>query len=366
MNRANVEMEGSVARCRVFLALVTILAIYLDPTKPALTRWLPLTGGLFVVNRYWVTVALAYLAFSLAIAAAQSRAPRKDLATIATCGDVLFGAAIALVTEAETSLYNVFFAFAVLSVGLRSGRRAAFGVTAASLLLYTVLILTSAPSQQHYYVMRAAYLGLIGYVVGYLGQERLDQDLRIRALETTAQREQIARSLHDGYAQSLAGINLRLGSCQELLRRDQRNEAMLELSELQAGVNREHDELRAYIHSLIDHDRTSVQLDARSSTRFFVRADFAGSFEFVEHVFQIMLEGTRNVRRHASARSAAIHARAIGEDLVIDIDDDGVGFPRDVGAPWSIASRVAESGGEVRLYGDRGQGGHVHVEIPVS
>src|SRR5262245_43570744 len=144
MKSTDLDMERSVARCRVFLALVAFLAIYLDPTKPALTRWLPLTGGLFVVNRYWVTVVVAFLAYSLAIAAAQSSAPRKNLATIATCGDVLFGAAIALVTEAETSLYNVFFAFAVLSVGLRSGRRAALAVTAASLLLYTALIVTSA------------------------------------------------------------------------------------------------------------------------------------------------------------------------------------------------------------------------------
>jgi signal transduction histidine kinase len=150
------------------------------------------------------------------------------------------------------------------------------------------------------------------------------------------------------------------------LRRDRRDEALVELCELQTGVNREHDQLRAYIRSLIDLGASSVRLEGESATRIHVRAYFSGSFGLVEHAFQIMLEGARNVRRHAHAKTAAIHARAIGDDLIIEIDDDGVGFPSGVAAPWSIASRVAESGGLVRLEGDAGRGGHVHVQIPVS
>ena len=42
---------------------------------------------------------------------------------------------------------------------------------------------------------------------------------RIRELESASQRERIARSLHDGYMQALAGVNLRLETCRELLRR---------------------------------------------------------------------------------------------------------------------------------------------------
>ena len=126
MSSSTLDMERSIARCRVFLSLTAILAIYIDPTVPALTRWLPLTGGTFVLNRYWVSVLLGHLSYSLALVWAQERnlASAARLARIATWCDVLFGAAIALVTESETSIYYVFFAFAVLSVGLRSGLRA--------------------------------------------------------------------------------------------------------------------------------------------------------------------------------------------------------------------------------------------------
>jgi signal transduction histidine kinase len=368
MSSSTFDMERSIARCRVFLSLTAILAIYIDPTAPALTRWLPLTGGPFVINRYCVTILLGHLTYSLALAWAQERSlvsPAR-LATIATCADVFFGAAIALVTESETSIFYVFFAFAVLTVGLRSGLRAALTVTAASIGFYMLLTVTSAPENPHFYVMRAAYLGMTGYLVGYLGQERLNQEVRLRAIEGNIQRERIARSLHDGYAQALAGVNLRLESCQELFRRGQQADAVAELAELQSGVKHEYDELRAYIRSLVEREDTPAPVDLHDATRFSVHADFGGSASFVEHVLHIMLEGIRNVRRHARARSAVISARTVAGELVLAIDDDGVGFPDGTEPPWSIASRVSEFGGELVL-GKNGQpGGHLLIQLPAA
>ena len=368
MSSSTLDMERSIARCRVFLSLAAILAIYIDPTAPALTRWLPLTGGAFVLDRYWVSVLLGHLTYSLTLVWAQERALASPahLARIATWGDVFFGVAIALVTESETSIYYVFFAFAVLTVGLRSGLRSALVVTAASIAFYMILTVASAPENQHFYVMRAAYLAMTGYLVGYLGQERLNQEARLRVLEGNAQRERIARSLHDGYAQALAGVNLRLESCQELFRRGQHTDAMAELGDLQSGVKREFDELRAYIRSLVEHDATPASTERRDATRFSVHADFAGSAMFVEHVLHIMLEGTRNVRRHARARCAAISARFVAGDVVLAIDDDGIGFPDGTQPPWSIASRVSEFGGELALGTDGRPGGHLLIQLPAA
>jgi signal transduction histidine kinase len=361
-----IDMERSIARCRVLLSLMAIVAVFIDPSEPALTRWLPLSGGTFVFDRYWVSVLLAHLTYSLTLASFQARgavSPER-LAAIATWGDVLFGAAIALVTEGTTSLFYVFFAFAVLNVGLRSGLRAALVVTAVSIGFYTILAVLSAPDNPQVYLMRAAYLAMTGYVVGFLGQERINQELRIRALESSVQRQRIARSLHDGYAAALAGVNLRLESSQELLRRGRQNEALAELAELQTGVNHEHDELRAYIRSLVDREVTPTPAREPCATRFSVRADFAGSAALVEHVLHIMLEATRNVRRHARARSAAISGRTVDGKLVIAIDDDGVGFPNGGEPPWSISSRVSEFGGELTLDKREQSGGHLLIQLP--
>lgn len=367
MRTMTFDMERGIARCRVVLSLIAILALYVDPTEPTLTRWLPLSGGAFTINRYWATVLTAHLAYSLTLffLHAGARGPSPRLAMFATAGDVLFAVAIALVTEGTTSPFYSFFAFAVLAAGLRSGLRAALAVTGFSVGLYMILIVASAPSNQIFFiVMRAAYIAITGYLVGYLGQERINQEARIRALETTAQRESIARSLHDGYAQALAGINLRLEACRELLHRGYHDEAMTELAGLQSGVNREHDDLRGYIRSLVDLDTSPQAGGAEDTTRMSVQADFRGSAAFVEHVLLILLEGTRNVRRHARARSAMIRAHSGDSELLLSIDDDGVGFPEGAAAPWSMLSRVSECGGRLTMARSGRGGAHVRIQLP--
>jgi signal transduction histidine kinase len=129
-------------------------------------------------------------------------------------------------------------------------------------------------------------------------------------------------------------------------------------------VNREHDELRAYIRSLVDLDSTQASHELKDVTQVSVRADFNGPAEYVEHVLLIMLEGLRNVRRHARAQSAVIGACTVAHELVLTIDDDGIGFPDEAVPPWSMVSRVAEYGGQLTL-GQSGQGGgHILIHFP--
>jgi signal transduction histidine kinase len=361
-------MERGIARCRVLLSLIAIVTLYVDPLEPSLTRWLPLTGGAFTVNRYWAGVLIAHLIYSVGLydLHTEQRLSATLLAKIATWGDVLFAAAIALVTEGVTSPFYSFFAFAVLATGMRTGRRSAIVVTGVSVLLYALIIIMSAPSNENFLVvMRAAYIAITGYLVGYLGQERIDQETRIRQLETSAQREQIARSLHDGYAQSLAAVSWRLSTCRELLADGSNEDVDQELAELQTGVNREQDELRGYIRSLVDMDAgAAMPSDPRQGPRVSVTTDFHGSAMFVEHVLSILLEGTRNVRRHAGATSAIILARSAAGELTVSLDDDGVGFAPGAPPPWSITSRVAECGGRLVIANDATAGSHVRIHLP--
>src|SRR5207245_332758 len=108
--------------------------------------------------------------------------------------------------------------FAVLAAGFRGGLRRALTVTGASVALYLCLILVSRPEGLKFYLMRPAYLAITGYLVGYLGEQRMVLESRVRELEAASQRERIARSLHDGYMQALAGVNLRLETSRGLMR----------------------------------------------------------------------------------------------------------------------------------------------------
>jgi signal transduction histidine kinase len=335
---------------------------------PMLTRSLGVTGGLFYIHPFTLAVMGAHLAYSAAVSLLLARRPlaAERIVTVSTWADVLFGGAIMLVTEGVSSPLLVFFSFAVLTAGLRAGLRAALLVTGASVVLYLSLLVVSAPPDEMVYVMRPAYLAIMGYLAGYLGRANLKQEQRMRVLQAIAERERIARSLHDGYVQALAGVNLRLETCRELCRRGRHSEVLVELTELQDGVNREHDDLRSYIRSLVDLDPTPVTDAAARETRFSVRADFMGSAICVEHILHIMLEGARNVRRHAGARAAEIAVWADAGSLVVTIDDDGVGFHQDADPPWSIASRVAELGGRLTIDLARTPGAHFRVALPAS
>src|SRR5262245_36206738 len=360
------EIERNLARCRVILSVTAFVAIYVAPTRPTFTRLVPLTGGPFMLDPLALAVMLAHLGYSILVylVVARRLVSAEWVRSVTTCADVLFGTSIALVTEGANSPYYVFFTFAVLVAGFRAGMRLAVTVTVTSVALYLGLILASRPEGLNFYIMRPAYLGITGYLVGYLGQQRLALESRLRAFETATQRQRIARSLHDDYVQALSAFNMRTQISRELLRQGRIDEALAELGELQASVNREHDELRTYIRTLADLDVTPLPGPVDSATRFAVRAQFDGSLRTVEHALQIMLEGVRNVGRHARAGSAVIEAEWSADRLCITIDDDGVGFPADAGPPWSIASRAAEVGGEVRVGGQGAPGGHVEIELP--
>jgi DNA-binding NarL/FixJ family response regulator len=181
--------------------------------------------------------------------------------------------------------------------------------------------------------------------VGYLGEQRLVLEAKVRAFEAATQRERIARSLHDETVQALAGVNVRLETCRQLLQRGEPEKALRELTELQAGVNREHDDLRTYIRSLIDREAATARAPASDRTRFTVRARFDGSLPLLEHALQIVLEGARNVALHARADSAAITVEHESLQVSITIDDDARGRAGRLGSRGGIRPPRGPRGG---------------------
>jgi signal transduction histidine kinase len=355
MTNVRLSVERSIGRCRAVLSVCALVAIYVDPTEPP--------GGLFTITPVALGVVGLHLVYSLAVqlAVARQLVSAERLAVATAWADVAFATAIAMATQGTGSPFYVFFSFALVAVGFRSGLRLTAAVTTASVLLYLGLLLVSPDADVKSHIMRPVYLA----VVGYMGEQDLNLQARVRELEAAAQRNRIARSLHDGYAQALAGVNLRLETCRELLRRGRSEEASGELAELQRGVTREFDHLRAYIRSLASLDATPGSTADGGNTRITVRADFTGSAPLAEHVLCILHEGVVNVRRHARARAATIAARGDEGGVRISLDDDGVGFPAGAAAPWSIASRVDELGGSVEI-GAAGQGAHLVIDVPAG
>jgi signal transduction histidine kinase len=357
-------MERNIARCRMVLSLAAILVVYIDPETPLLSRWVPFVSGRFMVDARLLAVMATHVVYSIAVYGAlhAGRAVSPRLLDATVWADVLFAVAVTTMTEGVTGPSYPFFAFAVVASGLRGGFRHAMRVTVASLGLYSCLIFLSTRESADVWVMRPVYLGITGYLVSYLGQQRLELQEQMRRLEIAEQRHRIARDLHDGYAQALAGITLRLEGARRLLRADGADEVLGDLTDLQESVNREYDDLRRYARSLAGVDATPTAGDAHDATLVSLHATVSGPIALVDHVLGIAREGLSNVRRHACARTASIDIEGNPAGVRISLDDDGVGCGGAM--PWSIASRVKEIGGAVEIAADHRPGAHVLITVP--
>src|SRR2546422_189748 len=191
----------------------------------------PASGG-FAIAPYALAVLSAPLLSSLTVCQVVTRGlvSRRRLATITAWCDVLFGAAIVVFTEGTSSPFWAFFVFAVFAAGTHGGFRRSMAVTTVSVGAYLSLILVAWHGQANFYIMRPVYLAVVGYLTAYLGQQRLSLQAQVHQLRAARERNRIARALHDGCVQTLAGINLTLESCQELLRADRGDEALRTLA----------------------------------------------------------------------------------------------------------------------------------------
>lgn len=363
---ASTAIEGHIALGRVLLSVAALVSVWIDPTTPMLSRWIRVNGGLFMIDGPAVAVLGTHFVYALAwwgrvVARGNRRDPGASLTIV---GDLLFGVAVAIVTEGSTSPAYVFFAFAILAAGARDEVRVIVGVTAASVALYLAVIVASAAASAETFMMRPIYLAITGGLVAYLAQRRLDCERMAREAETRAERQGIARTLHDGYVQALAAVNIRLENCRTLLGRDRRDDVLAELAALQHGIRREYDDVRSYVRSLAALEPRAADPARVREPRCTIRAELTDSSLVAEHVLQIMLEGIRNARRHAAATDARVVAERAGTAIRITISDDGVGFSHSEEIPWTIASRVRACGGNAQIADRVPRGVEVVVELP--
>jgi signal transduction histidine kinase len=359
-------MFEKIARCRLAFSGLIAGAVLLDPLQPALNPWMALMSGEVPMEPDFLGVIAIHLAYSTCVYGLVRLRPgqRATIAAATIWIDVLFSAALAFVTECKSSLFYPFFTFAIVEAGLQYGFRHTMAVTATSMLLWMMLAAVFAPRSLQLYIMRPVYLLVVGYLIGYLGEQRFILEAKVRSRQAAEQRTHIARELHDGYLQVLCAVNLQVETCRQLLRVGQQAGVDNELAELQRAINNEHDELRRFVRSLAAVEPTDRGPNGPPETEFSMRINVDGAGTLLEQVLLILREGIANILRHSQARSATIRVDGQGTELAIAIDDDGRGFRDPHERPWSIASRVRELGGVLTVASDGSPGAHLQISLP--
>lgn len=202
------------------------------------------------------------------------------------------------------------------------------------------------------------------------------------------ERARIARDLHDGFIQSLAGIDLRVEACRKLVERDPAR-IPRQLEELHQMVDRGYREVRQYLTVLRSASRqaddlcaTLDQVVAEFSIREHLRidlelppADPCLPAATVYELAQIVREALGNAVRHGRSTEVVVRLSVYASHCHIVIRDNGRGFqnPRDVdaegylapsAAPWSIRDRAAALGAALRVRSRPAEGVEISLLVP--
>jgi signal transduction histidine kinase len=182
----------------------------------------------------------------------------------------------------------------------------------------------------------------------------VETERRIEALEqhqiVTAERERLARELHDGAIQKVYTAGLLVESASRLAdskgeigaRLDKSvivlNDAIADLrrnlSELHAGAQTPTESLPTLLQGLAENPHYTSMVNIALETDLLKSKSLSPMRS--SHVFAIVNEALANTVRHAQAKNVEICARDLGTQLQIEIQDDGIGIPPEPQAGYGL------------------------------
>ncbi len=237
------------------------------------------------------------------------------------------------------------------------------------------------------------FVEILFRVLGRLQAEALAREQDIQTMKAVMQeRERLSRELHDGVAQLVAHLLLRLDTIKELVESGRPQEAEAELERLRGVADEIYEDIgesitglrtnvteQGLVRALQDYvDQFEERHQIPTSLRILTgqAPDVADQISplVALQIFRLIQEALTNVRKHAAARAVTVTLMSDGPgQLKIVIADDGQGFvpgaQRGVKArPLGLTSmreRVAALGGSFQVNSQPGSGTQVTATIPI-
>jgi len=225
----------------------------------------------------------------------------------------------------------------------------------------------------------------------YSEMERRVQELsrQVEHLVVVQERERISREIHDGLAQALALLNMRVSVAQSLLVAGQTEQARKELAEAAEVIDTANRDVREAITALrLTSPKGAVFTPTLKEfvLDFGIRNNIETGFQAVDgaravvlapmaevQLMRIIQEALTNVRKHARAQHAQVELTRRGTRLIVRIEDDGQGFDMDAMLTGqnkknfgltTMNERAASIGGLLDVRTQIGGGTRITVSVP--
>lgn len=208
-----------------------------------------------------------------------------------------------------------------------------------------------------------------------------EQAAQLAVLE---ERQRLARDLHDSVTQGLYGITMYAEAAARLLQSGESETAATYLQDLAETAQGALAEMRLLIYELrpsmlesaglaaaIQHRLATVE--GRSGLHAETQISEVGALpkQMEEELYWISQEVLNNVIKHAKADRVSVTLQRVGDQISMQIWDDGSGFDpvaaREAGGLGlrGISERAALLNGRVQIESAPGQGSTVRIQIPI-
>jgi signal transduction histidine kinase len=221
----------------------------------------------------------------------------------------------------------------------------------------------------------AAQLGGIVHALELMSSLRQAQERLVLAREE--ERRRLRRDLHDGVGPALAGLTLQVDTVRNQLGTGHASAADDLLLQLRSGIRDTVLDVRRIVEGLRPAALDDLglveavrQLGERSGLAVTVDTEPLPRLPAAVEVaaYRVVQEALGNAARHAAATRAHVRLCASGDDLDVEVTDDGTGevAPRDAGLGLhNMRERAEEIGGSFELLATPGKGTAVRVTLPL-
>lgn len=214
------------------------------------------------------------------------------------------------------------------------------------------------------------------YLITLKQQEKLEK-------EKIKERNRIAEELHDGILGKLFGTRVGLGFLDIEGDEDIKEQHQLFLEELQT-IEKEIREVSHKLSNNFDSTQISFTMIIRQLieskckiANFKYELDFDEQINWVKvnekikvNLYRIIQEALQNIIKYASAKKISVIFLLNNKDLVVIIEDDGIGFntkkkKKGIGIK-NMTSRIEKLNGVFTIYSKPNEGTTIKIKIPIK